>query len=380
MGNYKKIYDNWQKYPKTFWKEQSENIDWKKIPGKILDDDNKPFYKWYPDGSLNTCFNAIDRHVINGRGEQDAILYDSPVTNTKKKITYSELKYQVSIFAGALKKLGVLKGDRVIIYMPMIPEALVAMLACSRLGAIHSVVFGGFASNELAVRIDDCKPKIIVSASCGHEPNRIVEYKPLLDNAIKIASHQVERCIIYQREALNVELIPGQDIDWNEVVKDVSLADPVEVQANDPLYILYTSGTTGKPKGVVRDNGGHAVSLKWSMKNIYNVEPGDVYWAASDIGWVVGHSYIVYAPLLHGCTTILFEGKPVGTPDAGTFWRIISEYKVKVLFTAPTALRAVKRDDPNGKFIKKFDLTSLQSLFLAGERADPDTVLWLEKN
>ena len=379
MGNYKKIYDNWQKDPKTFWKEQSENIDWKKNPGKILDDDNKPFYKWYPDGSLNTCFNAIDRHVINGRGEQDAILYDSPVTNTKKKITYSELKYQVSIFAGALKKLGVLKGDRVIIYMPMIPEALVAMLACSRLGAIHSVVFGGFASNELAVRIDDCKPKIIVSASCGHEPNRIVEYKPLLDNAIKIASHQVERCIIYQREALNVELIPGQDIDWNEVVKDVSLTDPVEVQANDPLYILYTSGTTGKPKGVVRDNGGHAVSLKWSMKNIYNVEPGDVYWAASDIGWVVGHSYIVYAPLLHGCTTILFEGKPVGTPDAGTFWRIISEYKVKVLFTAPTALRAVKRDDPNGKFIKKFDLTSLQSLFLAGERADPDTVLWLER-
>ncbi len=379
MGNYKKIYDNWQKNPKTFWKEQSENIDWEKNPGKILDDDNKPFYKWYPDGSLNTCFNAIDRHVINGRGEQDAILYDSPVTNTKKKITYSELKYQVSIFAGALKKLGVLKGDRVIIYMPMIPEALVAMLACSRLGAIHSVVFGGFASNELAVRIDDCKPKIIVSASCGHEPNRIVEYKPLLDNAIKIASHQVERCIIYQREALNVELIPGQDIDWNEVVKDVSLADPVEVQANDPLYILYTSGTTGKPKGVVRDNGGHAVSLKWSMKNIYNVEPGDVYWAASDIGWVVGHSYIVYAPLLHGCTTILFEGKPVGTPDSGTFWRIISEYKVKVLFTAPTALRAVKRDDPNGKFIKKFDLTSLQSLFLAGERADPDTVLWLEK-
>ena len=379
MGNYKKIYDNWQKDPKTFWKEHSENIDWEKIPGKILDDDNKPFYKWYPDGSLNTCFNAIDRHVINGRGEQDAILYDSPVTNTKKKITYSELKYQVSIFAGALKKLGVLKGDRVIIYMPMIPEALVAMLACSRLGAIHSVVFGGFASNELAVRIDDCKPKIIVSASCGHEPNRIVEYKPLLDNAIKIASHQVERCIIYQREALNVELIPDQDIDWNEAVKDVSLTDPVEVQANDPLYILYTSGTTGKPKGVVRDNGGHAVSLKWSMKNIYNVEPGDVYWAASDIGWVVGHSYIVYAPLLHGCTTILFEGKPVGTPDAGTFWRIISEYKVKVLFTAPTALRAVKRDDPNGKFIKKFDLTSLQSLFLAGERADPDTVLWLER-
>ena len=379
MGNYKKIYDNWQKDPKTFWKEQSENIDWEKNPGKILDDNNKPFYKWYPDGSLNTCFNAIDRHVLNGRGEQDAILYDSPVTNTKKKITYSELKYQVSIFAGALKKLGVLKGDRVIIYMPMIPEALVAMLACSRLGAIHSVVFGGFASNELAVRIDDCKPKIIVSASCGHELNRIVEYKPLLDNAIKIASHRVERCIIYQREALNVELIPGQDIDWNEVVKDVSLTDPVEVKANDPLYILYTSGTTGKPKGVVRDNGGHAVSLKWSMKNIYNVEPGDVYWAASDIGWVVGHSYIVYAPLLHGCTTILFEGKPVGTPDAGTFWRIISEYKVKVLFTAPTALRAVKRDDPNGKFIKKFDLTSLQSLFLAGERADPDTVLWLER-
>ncbi len=378
MGYYRDIYKSWKNDHLKFWGEQAKDIAWAKKPKKILDDSNSPFYKWFPDGTLNTCYNAIDKHVLSGRGKQDAIIYDSPVTNTKKRITYSQLQYQVSQFAGALIKLGVIKGDRVIIYMPMIPEALVAMLACARIGAVHSVVFGGFASNELAVRIDDCKPKVIVSASCGHEPNRIIEYKPLLDKAIEIAKHQVKKCIIFQRESLKAQLKPSQDLDWSELIKDAFLAKPIEVDANDPLYILYTSGTTGKPKGVVRDNGGHVVSLKWSMNNIYDVQPGDVYWAASDIGWVVGHSYIVYAPLFHGCTTILFEGKPIGTPNAGTFWRIISEYKVKVLFTAPTALRAVKRDDPKGDFIKNFDITSLQSLFLAGERADPDTVLWLE--
>ncbi len=378
MGYYRDIYKSWKNDPLKFWGKQAKAITWEKKPKKILDDSNSPFYKWFPDGTLNTCYNAIDRHVLSGRGEQDAIIYDSPVTNTKRRITYSQLQYQVSQFAGALTKLGVIKGDRLIIYMPMIPEALVAMLACARIGAVHSVVFGGFASNELAVRIDDCKPKVIVSASCGHEPSRIIEYKPLLDKAIEIAKHQVKKCIIFQRDSLKAQLKPSQDLEWSEFIKDAFLAKPIEVDANDPLYILYTSGTTGKPKGVVRDNGGHAVSLKWSMNNIYDVQPGDVYWAASDIGWVVGHSYIVYAPLLHGCTTILFEGKPIGTPNAGTFWRIISEYKVKVLFTAPTALRAVKRDDPKGDFIKNFDTTSLQSLFLAGERADPDTVLWLE--
>ena len=378
MGYYRDIYKSWKNDHLKFWGKQAKAIAWGNKPKKILDDSNSPFYKWFPDGTLNTCYNAIDRHVLSGRGEQDAIIYDSPVTNTKKRITYSQLQYQVSQFAGALIKLGVIKGDRVIIYMPMIPEALVAMLACARIGAVHSVVFGGFASNELAVRIDDCKPKVIVSASCGHEPNRIIEYKPLLDKAIEIAKHQVKKCIIFQRDSLKAQLKPSQDLDWSEFIKDAFSAKPIEVDANDPLYILYTSGTTGKPKGVVRDNGGHAVSLKWSMNNIYDVQPGDVYWAASDIGWVVGHSYIVYAPLFHGCTTILFEGKPIGTPNAGTFWRIISEYKVKVLFTAPTALRAVKRDDPKGDFIKNFDITSLQSLFLAGERADPDTVLWLE--
>ena len=378
MACYKDIYESWGKNPSQFWDLQSNDIDWIKKPKKILDEENIPFYKWFPDGILNTCFNAIDRHVFNGRGEQDAIIYDSPITNVKQKISYSQMLFRVSQFSGALIKQGVKKSDRVIIYMPMIPEAVIAMLACARIGAVHSVVFGGFASNELAVRIDDCKPKVIVSASCGHEPNKIIEYKPLLSKALELAKHQVSKCIIFQRNSLKVDLDPNLDIDWNAAIADVDLAIPVEVQANDPLYILYTSGTTGEPKGVVRDNGGHAVSLKWSMKNIYNVDPGDVYWAASDIGWVVGHSYIVYGPLFHGCTTILFEGKPIGTPDAGTFWRIISEYKVKVLFTAPTALRAVKRDDPDGSYIQKYDLSNFKTLFLAGERADPDTVLWLE--
>ena len=379
MANYRDVYKSWKDNPLDFWRDQSNEIDWIKKPKKIIDDISHPFYKWFPDGILNTSFNAIDRHVNAGRGEQDAIIYDSPVTNIKQKISYLELQYKVSQFAGALLKLSVKKSDRVIIYMPMIPEAIVAMLACARIGAVHSVVFGGFASNELAVRIDDCKPKIIVSASCGHEPNKIIEYKPLLNKALEIANHQVSKCIIFQRESLKVKLNSNQDIEWNEAIANVQLADPIDVAANDPLYILYTSGTTGQPKGVVRDNGGHAVSLKWSMKNIYNVNPGDVYWAASDIGWVVGHSYIVYAPLFHGCTTILFEGKPIGTPDAGTFWRIISEYNVKVLFTAPTAFRAIKRDDPEGLHIKKYDLSNFKVLFLAGERADPDTVLWLEK-
>jgi len=378
LAYYKDIYESWKKNPLQFWDQQSNDIDWIRKPKKILDDENIPFYKWFPDGVLNTCFNAIDRHVIDGRGEQDAIIYDSPITNVKQKISYSQLLFRVSQFSGALRKQGIEKSDRVIIYMPMIPEAVIAMLACARIGAVHSVVFGGFASNELAVRIDDCKPKVIVSASCGHEPNKIIKYKPLLSKALELAKHQVSKCIIFQRNSLKVDLDPNLDIDWNEAIVDVELANPVEVQANDPLYILYTSGTTGEPKGVVRDNGGHAVSLKWSMKNIYNVDPGDVYWAASDIGWVVGHSYIVYGPLFHGCTTILFEGKPIGTPDAGTFWRIISEYKVKVLFTAPTALRAVKREDPEGSYIQKYDLSNFKTLFLAGERADPDTVLWLE--
>jgi len=378
LGSYKKIYQCWKEDQLKFWKKQSEGIDWEKKPIKVLDDSNQPFYKWFPDGRLNTCYNAIDRHVLSGRGNQTAIIYDSPVTNVKKQISYNQLQRQIIQFSGALKKLGISKGDRVIIYMPMIPEAVIAMLACARIGAIHSVVFGGFASSELATRIDDCQPKLIVSASCGHEADKIIKYKPLLDKAVELAKHKVEQCIIYQRESHQASLITGQDIDWNEAIKNVSSPDPVAVEANHPLYILYTSGTTGKPKGVVRDNGGHAVSLNWSMKNIYDVETGDVYWAASDIGWVVGHSYIVYAPLISGCTSVLFEGKPIGTPDAGTFWRIISEYKVKVLFTAPTALRAVKRDDPNGDFIKKYDLSSLKSLFLAGERADPDTVSWLE--
>ena len=378
MGSYKKIYQSWKEDQLKFWQKQSEGIDWEKKPQKILDDSNLPFYKWFPDGRLNTCYNAIDRHVLSGKGNQTAIIYDSPVTNIKKKISYKQLQGQIIQFSGALKKLGVSKGDRVIIYMPMIPEAIIAMLACARIGAIHSVVFGGFASTELATRIDDCQPKLIVSASCGHEVNKIIKYKPLLDKAVELAKHKVEKCIIFQRESYQASLNTGRDIDWNEAIKNVSSPEPLAVEANHPLYILYTSGTTGKPKGVVRDNGGHAVSLNWSMKNIYDIEPGDVYWAASDIGWVVGHSYIVYAPLIYGCTSVLFEGKPIGTPDAGTFWRIISEYKVSVLFTAPTALRAVKRDDPNGDFIKKHDLLSLKFLFLAGERADPNTVSWLE--
>jgi len=359
-----------------FWSIAAGAIHWEKKWDKVLDDSKAPFYRWFVGGKMNTCYNAIDIHVENGRKDQTAIIYDSPVTNTKQKITYGELLNKVADFAGALKSLGVEKGDRVVIYMPMIPEAAVAMFACARMGAIHSLVFGGFASNELAVRIEDAKPKIVLSASCGIEPKGAIPYKPLLDKAIELSRHKPEKCVIYQRPQVQADLIPGRDIDWVDALKGVSPAPCVTVEATDPLYILYTSGTTGIPKGVVRDNGGHAVALKWSMKHIYGVEPGDVYWAASDVGWVVGHSYIIYAPLLSGCTTIMFEGKPVGTPDPGAFWRVISEYGVKVLFTAPTAFRAIKKEDPSGKYLEKYDISCLKYLFLAGERLDPDTYHW----
>jgi propionyl-CoA synthetase len=375
-GDYQKAYDQSIKDPDAFWGKAAEEIVWDKKFDKVLDDSNVPFYRWFTGGELNTCRNAVDIHVERGRGDQAAIIYDSPVTGKKSVITYSGLKDKVSRFAGALRAAGINKGDRVIVYMPMIPEAAVAMLACARLGAVHSVVFGGFAPNELAVRIDDAKPKIIVTASCGIEGKKVIEYKPLLDRAIELAVHKPEKCIIYQREQATASMIAGRDLDWNEAADKAEPAECVSVKATDPLYILYTSGTTGLPKGVVRDNGGHAVALKWTMKHIYNVEPGDVYWAASDVGWVVGHSYIVYGPLLYGCTTIMYEGKPVGTPDPGAFWRVISEYGVKVLFTAPTAFRAIKKEDPDGTHLKKYDLSKFKYLFLAGERLDPDTYHW----
>ncbi len=359
-----------------FWGEAAQEIQWDKKWDRVLDDTRKPFYRWFSGGKMNTCYNALDFHVENGRAEQVAIIYDSPVTGTIRNITYGELLGDVSKFAGVLRSLGVEKGDRVVIYMPMIPQTVVAMLACARIGAIHSVVFGGFAANELSVRIEDAKPKIVVSASCGIEPKGPILYKPLLDKAIDLSSHKPERCVIFQRPQARAELIEGRDIDWDEVMKGAESTGCVSVEATDPLYVLYTSGTTGVPKGVVRDNGGHAVALKWSMRYIYGVEPGDVYWAASDVGWVVGHSYIVYGPLLHGCTTVLYEGKPVGTPDPGAFWRVISQHKVKVLFTAPTAFRAIKKEDPSGSYIKKHDISSLKYLFLAGERLDPDTYHW----
>ncbi len=366
--------------PNGFWGEVAENCHWYKKWDKVLDDTNKPFYRWFVGGELNSCYNALDVHIENGRGDQDALIYDSPVTDTIKKFTYSELRDSVATFAGVLAAQGVEKGDRIIIYMPMVPEAVIAMLACARIGAVHSVVFGGFAANELALRINDAKPKIVVSASCGIEVAKVVSYKPLLDRAIEIAESKPERCIILQRSAETATLIKGRDLDWNDVMKDAEPHDCVPVGAADPLYILYTSGTTGLPKGVVRDNGGHLVALKWSMKAIYNVDAGDVYWAASDIGWVVGHSYIVYGPLFMGCTSILFEGKPVGTPDAGAFWRVISDHKVKCLFTAPTAFRAIKREDPNAELMKNYDLSNFKSLFLAGERLDPDTLKWAENS
>ena len=378
-GRYAKIYARSLADPEGFWGEAAGEITWIKTWDKVLDDSKAPLYRWFTGGILNTCYNALDRHVEGGRAEQTALIYDSPVTNTVRHFTYRQFRDEVARFAGALVRLGVVKGDRVIIYMPMVPEAVIAMLACARIGAIHSVVFGGFAANELATRINDARPKVILSASCGIEPGRVVAYKPLLDAAIVMAAAKPERCIILQRPMERCELIEGRDLDWQSVVEDAEPVDCVPVQATDPLYILYTSGTTGQPKGVVRDNGGHAVALKWSMKNVYNVEPGEVYWAASDVGWVVGHSYIVYAPLLHGCTTVLYEGKPVGTPDAGAFWRVIAQHKVATLFTAPTAFRAIKRDDPEGRLIRNYDLSHFRALFLAGERSDPATLEWAEK-
>ena len=376
--SYKKVYNSWKNDPEAFWMTAADAIDWVTKPSKALFADRAPLYEWFSDSEVNTCYNAVDRHVLNGRGDQKAIIYDSPMTGTKYSITFSELLEKVSVLAGALTNNGISKGDRVIIYMPMIPEGIISMLACARIGAIHSVVFGGFAANELAVRIDDAKPKAILAASCGLEPNRIVEYKPLIDQAIELASHKPTTVVVFQRAECKAELVDGRDHDWNVFQENAEKAPCVPVKGNHPAYILYTSGTTGAPKGVVRPTAGHLVALNWTMKNFYNVDPGEVFWAASDIGWIVGHSYICYAPLIHGNTTLVFEGKPVGTPDAGTFWRVISEHKVSNFFTAPTAFRAIKRMDPKGELKKKYDLSNLRALFLAGERADPDTVNWAE--
>ncbi|AWD22795.1 propionyl-CoA synthetase [Pseudogemmobacter blasticus] len=377
MG-YAEIYARWKADPEGFWMDAAGAIDWVRKPSAALDDSRAPLYQWFTDGVANACWNAVDRHVLAGRGNQLAIIHDSPVTHLRKGITYKELQARVASLAGALRAKGVEKGDRVIIYMPMIPEALEAMLACARLGAIHSVVFGGFAASELAVRIDDCTPKAIIAASCGIEPNRIVHYKPLLDAAIDMATHKPEFCVVFQREQEVAKLIEGRDVAWHTFQYGVEPADCVPVEGDHPAYILYTSGTTGAPKGVVRPTAGHMVALMWTMRAIYDCGPGDVFWAASDVGWVVGHSYICYAPLLAGCTTVVFEGKPVGTPDAGTFWRVVSENKVKVLFTAPTALRAIKRDDPTGEFVGEYNMKTLKTLYLAGERADPDTIQWAQ--
>jgi propionyl-CoA synthetase len=366
--------------PNAFWGKQAEACHWYKKWDKVLDDSNKPFYRWFIGGVTNTCYNALDLHVENGRGDKVAIIYDSPVTDTVSKYTYAQLRDEVAKFAGVLAARGVTKGDRVIIYMPMIPEAAIAMLACARIGAVHSVVFGGFAAKELATRINDAKPKIIVTASCGIEVKKIISYKPLLDGAIELSKSKPQHCIIFQRPMAKAELTPGRDLDWDAEMAKAVPVDCVPVAATDPLYILYTSGTTGQPKGVVRDNGGHMVALKWTMKAVYDIDEDDVWWAASDVGWVVGHSYIVYAPLFKGCTSILFEGKPVGTPDAGVFWRIISQHKVKCMFTAPTAYRAIKREDPKGDLIQRYDLSCFKILFMAGERLDPDTIQWSENN
>jgi len=374
---YNDVYASWQNDPEAFWLDAAKAIDWDEAPVKALTDKGEGLYEWFADAKVNTCYNAVDRHVENGRGDQVAIIHDSPITGSISKITYHELQNRVASLAGALRAKGVEKGDRVIIYMPMVPEALEAMLACARIGAIHSVVFGGFAANELAVRIDDATPKAIIAASCGLEPGRVVKYKPLLDGAIELADHKPEFSVVLQREQEVVDLGP-RDVDWHGFQEGVTPAECLAVEGNHPAYILYTSGTTGAPKGVVRHTAGHLVALNWTMKNVYNVDPGDVFWAASDVGWVVGHSYICYAPLIHGNTTIVFEGKPVGTPDAGTFWRVISEHNVKSFFTAPTAFRAVKREDPKGDFVKKYDLSCLSVVYLAGERADPDTIEWAQ--
>ena len=379
MTTYKQVYAEWKSDPEAFWMKAAGTIDWFEKPKKALDAANAPFYQWFADGVANTCWNAVDRHVAAGHGARLAVIHDSPVTGTKTQITYAELQERVARLGGALEARGVVKGDRVLIYMPMIPEALVAMLACARIGAIHSVVFGGFAANELAVRIDDAEPKAVISASCGVEPGRVVPYKPLLDSAIELARHKPSFCIIKQRPQAAAAMAAGRDHDWEAAVANAPFSECAPVGGAEPVYILYTSGTTGAPKGVVRASGGHMVALAWTMKNIYDIGAGEVFWAASDVGWVVGHSYIVYAPLIVGATTILFEGKPVGTPDAGVYWRVIQEHKVKALFTAPTALRAIKRDDPEGKLVAHYDIASLKTLFLAGERADPDTIVWAQK-
>jgi propionyl-CoA synthetase len=379
MTGYAEIYRRSIERPDEFWAEAAEAIDWERRWDRVLDASRPPFYRWFAGGRLNTCWNALDRHVAAGRGERTALIWDSPVTGQIKRFTYRELRDAVARLAGALAALGVVKGDRVLIYMPMVPEAAMAMLACARIGAVHSVVFGGFAAHELATRIDDAKPRVILSASCGIEVNRIVAYKPLLDAAIAEARAKPEHCVILQRPICEAEITAGRDHDWNELTAAARPADCLPVLATDPLYILYTSGTTGIPKGVVRDNGGHAVALHWSLRNIYGVEPDEVFWTASDVGWVVGHSYIVYAPLLLGCTTVMYEGKPVGTPDSGAFWRVIEQHRVRVFFTAPTAFRAIKREDPDGRLIRGRDLKEFRALFLAGERADPPTVAWAEE-
>ena len=373
---YDEVYARSRRDPEGFWGAAAEDLHWDRRWDRVFDDSRPPYYRWFTGGMLNTCYNALDLHVDRGRGKQAALIYDSPVTGTVKAFTYAALRDEVARFAGALRQGGVDKGDRVIIYMPMVPEAVIAMLACARIGAIHSVVFGGFASKELATRIDDAKPTVMLSASCGIEGNRVIPYKPLLDAALEMASFKPRRCVILQRPQETCALVPGRDVDWAEAVAGASPVECVPVAATDPLYILYTSGTTGIPKGVVRDNGGHAVALKWSMGNVYGMGAGETYWAASDIGWVVGHSYIVYAPLLRGCTTILYEGKPVGTPDPGAFWRVASQHGVSALFTAPTAFRAIKKEDPQGAYIGKYDLSRFRTLFLAGERCYPDTLLW----
>jgi propionyl-CoA synthetase len=377
-GRYQAMHERSLSDPTGFWADAARAIDWDVFPTTILDDSDKPFYRWYRGGRLNICHNALDRHVAGGRAEQAALIYDSPVTGVKQTLTYAQLLDKVARFAGVLRDLGVGKGDRVIIYMPMIPEAVVGMLACARIGAVHSVVFGGFAPHELATRINDATPKAILSASCGIEGAKVLAYKPMLDAAIDQASHKPDHCVIFQRPQALASLIPGRDINWDEAAASAEPAACVAVEATDPLYVLYTSGTTGQPKGVVRDTGGYAVALKWTMEHFYGVKPGEVFWAASDVGWVVGHSYIVYGPLLHGCTTLVYEGKPVGTPDAGAFWRVISEHKVAVQFTAPTAFRAIKREDPNGELLGQYDMSCLRALFLAGERSDPDTLNWAE--
>jgi propionyl-CoA synthetase len=379
MSGQDEVYERWRTDPEGFWEEAGRSVHWFRKWDAVLDSSRAPFYRWFPGALTNSCYNALDWHVEQGRAEQAALIYDSPVTGALRVYTYRELLAEVARFGGALLRLGITAGDRVIIYMSMVPEAVVAMLACARLGAVHSVVFGGFAANELAVRISDARPKLIVATSCGIEANRIVAYKPLLDAAIEKASWKPERCIILQRREHTADLVPDRDLDWTEVMAGAQPAACVPVAATDPLYILYTSGTTGKPKGVVRDNGGHLVAVRWSMKAVYGIEPGETFWAASDLGWAVGHSYIVYAPLFHGCTTVLYEGKPVGTPDPGAFWRVISQHNVRALFTAPTAFRAIKRDDPAGTYIRRYDLSGLRTLFLAGERCDPDTLLWAQE-